>query len=521
MVEGRGDDTLRWGTWEELILGGAVLRHGSQNWDAVASELQTRTLYPYLFTPQVCKAKYKVLQECNSDCSSLETKLETLKSEKAVCSYAGHGCSAAESLEPLFKSGENGCAGKEVSQDGSSAGSFTQEIQTIWLPQYQAAVTTEAAVEESDRKPVVLNPSIRLEKFPSLEKLAETMLSEHGVNIRKRRGKRRRKELNKDGKEGSVGENNLKCLPDSTTTTSQAKENLTSGYVPPVISPDAKELNKEVKEGSVGENNSRCLPDSMTTTSQVKENVTSGYVQPAISPDANDQIPCTSQQDTGDFVKILDSIMENEHASVFRRRLDSQKRARYKRIIRQHMDLDTIRSRIANNCITSTVELLRDLLLLANNALVFYSKCTREYKCGLVFRDLVTKILHQHYKENGTITKRDLITKVLHQHYKEVGAAETPKSPMRKPPAKPRSVRPFNCKVSKKAENNGQGSSITVAGKESVQAPRILSSPCSAESTVLTKKTQGKRGKGGRVRRGNAGIQAETPMKVRKRAKVK
>lgn len=45
----------RWGTWEELILGGAVLRHGTQSWGAVASELRARTLFPYSFTPEVKK----------------------------------------------------------------------------------------------------------------------------------------------------------------------------------------------------------------------------------------------------------------------------------------------------------------------------------------------------------------------------------------------------------------------------------------------------------------------------------
>ncbi|XP_021726375.1 uncharacterized protein LOC110693556 [Chenopodium quinoa] len=484
MVEERGDDKVRWGTWEELILGGAVLRHGSHNWDAVASELQTRSLYPYFFTPRVCKAKFKVLQECYSDCSawfeelrkkrvnelrrelekseesigSLETKLETLKSEKAVCSYADLGCSAAESLEPLVKSGENESSGKDVSRDGSSAGSFTQETRENSIPQCQAAAT-EASVEKRERKPVVLEPCIRLEKFPGIDKIAETMLLEHGVHIKKKRGKRRRKEMNKDGKGGSVGENNL-----------------------------------------------RCSPDIMITVAN--EKVTKGNVQPVIAPDANVQNPCTSEQGMDEFVKILDSIMENEHASVFRRRLDSQKRARYKRIIRQHMDLDTIRSRIANKSITSIIELLRDLLLLANNALVFYSKCTREYKCALVFRDLVTKTLHQHYKVTGN----------------KFGAAETPNTPMHKPTAKPRSARPFNSKILNQpviAVNNAQGTSIVVARKVSGQPPGIVGSPSSAESAALTKKIQGKRGKVGRVRRGNAGIQAETPMKVRKRARVK
>lgn len=400
----------------------------------------------------------KELEKSEESIGSLETKLETLKSEKAVCSYADYGCSAAESSEPLLKSGINESAGKETSRDGSSAGSFTEEVQTNGLPLCQAA-TTDTSVEESERKPVVLEPFIRPEKFPSIVKLAEIIRLEHGVNIRKRRGKRRRKEFNKDRKDGSVGENNL------------------------MIS----------------------SPDFMTTTSQAKENLTGGYVQPVRSPDANDQNPCSSKQGMDDFVGILDSIMENEHACVFRRRLDSQKRARYKRIIRQHMDLDTIRSRIVNKSITSTAELLRDLLLLANNALVFYSKSTREYKCALVLRDLVTKVLRQHYKSIGN----------------KVAGAETPKSLMCKLPAKPRSARPFNSKSSKKAVDKAQGSITTVSGKVYGQPPSIVGSPSSAESSALTKKTQGKRGKVECVRRGNAGIQAETPMKVRKRARVK
>lgn len=45
--------TGRWGTWEELLLGGAVLRHGTRDWNLVASELRTRTVSPCAFTPEV------------------------------------------------------------------------------------------------------------------------------------------------------------------------------------------------------------------------------------------------------------------------------------------------------------------------------------------------------------------------------------------------------------------------------------------------------------------------------------
>ena len=43
----------RWGTWEELLLGGAVLRYGTRNWNVVAAELRARTACPYTITPEV------------------------------------------------------------------------------------------------------------------------------------------------------------------------------------------------------------------------------------------------------------------------------------------------------------------------------------------------------------------------------------------------------------------------------------------------------------------------------------
>lgn len=67
-------------------------------------------------------------------------------------------------------------------------------------------------------------------------------------------------------------------------------------------------------------------------------------------------------------------------------------------LIRRHMDFDAIRSRISNQTINSVMELFRDMLLLANNALVFYSKNTRQYKYALLLRDIVTQKLRENVK---------------------------------------------------------------------------------------------------------------------------
>ncbi|KAE8704740.1 hypothetical protein F3Y22_tig00110445pilonHSYRG00105 [Hibiscus syriacus] len=62
--------TRTWSTWEELLLGGAVIRHGTRDWDVVASELRTRTISPFALTPEVCKAKYEDMQRRYSGCKA-------------------------------------------------------------------------------------------------------------------------------------------------------------------------------------------------------------------------------------------------------------------------------------------------------------------------------------------------------------------------------------------------------------------------------------------------------------------
>ncbi|KAA8515316.1 hypothetical protein F0562_018454 [Nyssa sinensis] len=402
MVVPRG----RWGTWEELILGGAVLRHGTQDWGVVASELRARTLFPYSFTPEACKAKYDDLQQRYSGCTawfeelrkrrvaelrreleksedsigSLESKLESLKAEKGDYSRVDYSSSQTESPVPLLKLEQVESSAKESSKDGLSAGSFTQDTRTNWSPDCHIPAIASAAEMETKLE---VSVSFEQEKLFSIRKHAQTSNEQRGT-LRKRRGKRKRKDCNREPKEGSIG----------------GSENLGSTNV--------------------------------GTTSQYKENSTSECAQTIRSSSVNDYNKGSSRGGNDDLMKLLNSLEENGNAAlVFRHRLDSQKRARYKKIIRRHMDFDTIRSRIASCSIMSAKELFRDLLLLANNALVFYSKRTREYKSAMLLRDIVTKAYRQHYKDSN-----------------KTAPTIFPISPLCNPPVKPRSLRQHKCKMS-------------------------------------------------------------------------
>ncbi|KAK8474698.1 hypothetical protein V6N12_067706, partial [Hibiscus sabdariffa] len=383
---------------------------------------------------------------------SLESKLESLKAEKRDDSRVGYDSSRTESVLPCPKSEGVEFSSKDTDKDGLSAGSFTQEAETKWPP--DCPVPAAVPAEEMDSK---------TEKISFIDNLADAFLGGQLRCIKKKRGKRKRKYCSKDSKEGSVGESEF-----------------------------------------LG-------PSDFTSVSWYKETSASNSAQVGRSSGVEDLSRDSSKEGLDEIMEIFSSVAENDCASVFRRRLDSQmistlffphiqKRGRYKKMILRHMDFNTIRSRIGNSSIMSVRELFRDMLLVANNALVFYSKNTREHKSALLLRHIVTATFRQHFKEYGSKAPITPLTSTR---------------PMHKPPAKPRSIRPGNRKQPGNATNNRN----TVIGSTHVNKKSTnASSPPSVESLAVTKKGSARPKKGGC---GRASQKSETPAKGRKRTRAR
>ncbi|XP_013632163.1 PREDICTED: uncharacterized protein LOC106337604 [Brassica oleracea var. oleracea] len=348
-----------WGTWEELLLGGAVLRHGTGDWTVVSEELRSHSLSD-IFTPEICKAKYKNLRERYLGCKawfeelkkkrvaelkaallrsedsigSLESKLQSLKSESNEECHQNnyYDSSRTLSLEPPSPKSEGGgeCTSKDTSKDMSSVGSFTQQelTTTNWSPQAKSE-----AAKEQDKKMNLLHRDI-FESMYGIGVRGQVLPS-----MRKKRGKRKRKDC-------SAGKD-----------VTEESDMLDSSTV------------DIAKEGA-------------STSSTSIQSRGHGLALPE------------------ELMKIYNTIIHNECALVFRRRLDSQKRARYKKLVRRHMDLDTIKSRINGRLISSAKELFMDILLVANNAAIFYSTNTREHKSAVCLRDIVTKSLRHYLTED-------------------------------------------------------------------------------------------------------------------------
>ncbi|QCD76703.1 hypothetical protein DEO72_LG1g324 [Vigna unguiculata] len=465
-----GAETMKgWGTWEELLLGGAILRHGTKDWNIVATELRARTVFPYTITPEVCKDKYEdLLQRYSGNKAWYEELRKTRVAElKRSLEISEDSIGSLESKLESLKGGENdkrdGCDVDNVdngsvgpklhvashklervesstkdntSKDGLSAGSFTHQT----LP--------SVPVQHFETKPHTLL---------NVDKLAYAVYEGEGGSFKKRRGKRKRKDCGKNTKEPSMAES---VLLDSVDVMSWCKESSTSNYSEVAKSSGVNYQNRNLKKSSRVE----------------------------------------------DMMKILDSIFETKCASAFRRRLDSQKRGRYKKMIRQHMDFDTIRSRISDQTIRSSVELFRDMLLLTNNALVFYSKSTREYKSALLLRDIVTKKIKEScWKDtNNKVTTTSEVTNAAI------------KLPIHNLHVKPRSIRSGNRKIIAKA-CGGNGNNSVSGVSHATKKPTKVDSPSSVESLSVKKKGFGRPKK---VGRGSASQKPAVPMKGKKKVRT-
>lgn len=179
-------------------------------------------------------------------------------------------------------------------------------------------------------------------------------------------------------------------------------------------------------------------------------------------------------------------------------------------MIRQHLDIETIRSRVTSHCITTRTELYRDLLLLVNNALVFYSPNSREHQSAVILRGLITSTFQKLRIKNSST-----MVAAAHNNKRTVKTSD--------PMAKPRRLQPAKRNVRRK-EDNPDDVKIPSGGKR-----RRRSSNASSHSSVgLAKKETSaslvKKGPGG-TRKGAVGTskseRSATGVRGRKRGRTK
>ncbi|KAK6802661.1 hypothetical protein RDI58_000443 [Solanum bulbocastanum] len=89
-----------------------------------------------------------------------------------------------------------------------------------------------------------------------------------------------------------------------------------------------------------------------------------------------------------DFIKILNVVRSHKHCCLFESRLPSQEDLYYFKQIKQHMDLQIIQNKLEQDVYSNVkiASFFRDLLLIFNNAIVYYPNETLQYSVALELR---------------------------------------------------------------------------------------------------------------------------------------
>lgn len=405
--------TPSWGTWEELLLACAVHRFGTQSWDAVATELRKRSSNLHLLTPHACKRKFhdlrrrfsqndsasgkdddtpptpwldqlrqrrldelrRELQRYDHSIVSLQLKVERLTEvreqslretekpvEKSDLEKTGEEEIEHKDAEPEDNSPEKkGVSGEVSEHDDRSCNESNTTDPKHEIPETEVADAdkgsgqTEPAGEEIEPVEMLDNPVVE----DSCNGSSDSVVKETAVVEAEKGNSGELKESVAESK-GREEEEGTKESPSNSEVQSSASL--------------SRKLGQEPKPGGPGG------PDRPEEPSE---------------PDQEDESPAMKgvPVESQPLVEFLGILRSHKFTSFFERRLHSQETPIYKNMIRQHVDFELVQTRLEGGRYEPCSRFLffRDLLLICNNAIVFFGKKSPEYKAACELQLLVSK----------------------------------------------------------------------------------------------------------------------------------
>ncbi|KAL3841207.1 hypothetical protein ACJIZ3_025798 [Penstemon smallii] len=399
------DVTPSWGTWEELLLAFAVNRHGTAAWDSIAAELQKQNPDRTLpLTAENCRLKYvdlkcrfaarndAVLGDNLNDDDSIPLldelrKLRMVELRREVQRYD----LKIESLELKMKKME------EEKERGS-----TRE---------KSVVDPEKKNEGSEKNQMSVNESnstdLRAEKLRTGVKETKPI----GTGPATREPMELKSEP--DGK--SVQEDSF-----NGSSNSIEKELDQEAKVEPVSgSAESKGEGEEPTEenSDVQSSASRSVKDD-DGSDKVRRGSTSGGERGHVDESRTIKELSTESRPFMDFLQVMRS---HKLGSMFERRLRSQESPKFHKLIHQHIDLQTIDGRLKEDWYSgsSRTKFFRDLSLLVNNALTFFSKHSSEFKAATEIQQLISKEMSHKYTKSDSSSGKQISLQSLSNTKKE------------------------------------------------------------------------------------------------------
>ncbi|KAF5752688.1 1-phosphatidylinositol 3-phosphate 5-kinase [Tripterygium wilfordii] len=374
-----------WSTWEELLLACAVKRHGYKDWDSVSMEIQTRTSLPHILTTaHHCKLKYH----------DLKRRFTT----------------------PAAK------------PDGEQVAEGDKVDDVPWLEELRKIRVAELKQEVQRYDVSILSLQSRVKRLEE-ERERERGLREENGNIREKpdlEEERSENDKRGDDKGGErlempVKVENRKLIPgeDSDRENRSVNGSNSTGSNRKAIEKEMVKSEPEPVQTGGDEprpvlSGSNSKPDgeddSVTQmSSDVQSSASLGSKRKrkvrkrrAVSGDSVKQVPVKSQP----LIQVLDSIRSSQHGPLFDCRLESQETEEYRNMVKQHMDLGTIQARLDQGSYKfCTLSFYRDLLLLFNNAIVFFPKSSQEWLAACELLTLVSAEMRKETQKSDSTQK--------------------------------------------------------------------------------------------------------------------
>ncbi|KAM5552551.1 hypothetical protein ABKV19_027076 [Rosa sericea] len=366
-----GEEVESWGTWEELLLACAVKRHGVKDWESVAMEVQGKTSLPQLHTTAYnCKRKYQDLQRRfhqNHDDQDPIPWLHHLKDLRlAQLRQDLHRYDVSIlSLQLKVKKLE-----EEEKDDDPKPD----------LEERDSKGRTRTRSEEDDKK-TPDEPDRFKHENQSVNGSNSTCSKthEHEEDHKHKKSPTEPDPLPTGSAQPSKGHS------DSDDSDSDDSDKGSCETV-------AKKRRRQERGAAVSRESGSSEAQSSASLTRKRRRKLELEDQP------NERVLGKSQP----LAAILQMIRAHQHGSLFQRRLPSQESDKYTSMVRQHVDLEAIQTKLQKDSY-STLTFYRDLLLLFTNAVVFFPKSSTESVAAHQLRRLVLNEM----KKSNLITRPD------------------------------------------------------------------------------------------------------------------
>lgn len=424
------DKELVWGTWEELLLVSALNRHGTRNWDAVVMEIQNRInttsssspRFSFRLTPHICKQKYQHLRRrfVDDDDSNNNT---TNNSTMLVNNIEDEEIDTIPWLEELRKLRVAELR-REVEQYDVSIVSLQSKVKKLTEDRErsnQDGVKSDLETPATDSAPE--KPVSGEDSDPDNQSFNESNSTdpkddnrETDMDIDDLIKKQDVKETAVVGDSDPVTSGSKPVVGEGSYNGSSetiARDSVNRAFVrktepiPKREEVESTELWESVAESKGTKENSD-VQSSASLSKETRREKEISVNSSGDEPEADGISPAIKRISvkSSPLVKFLEIVKSSRYGHVFERRIEIQETSKYKSLIRQHLDLETINKRLkAGQYSSCSPKFFRDFLLLINNAIVFFPKDSIEYTAAIELRQIVSKENSLRLRKSSQVTE--------------------------------------------------------------------------------------------------------------------